>query len=79
MPKVFDESGFRGQIYTDDHEPPHIHVFKAGAEIIVLLLGDQAPAIRRNKGMSLRDAKRALALVAEHQEEALRIWEEIHG
>lgn len=78
MPRVFDENGFRGQIYSDDHIPPHIHVFKSGFELIISLQGD-VPMIRRNKGMSLRDAKKALALVTKYQAEALEIWEEIHG
>ena len=78
MPNVFDENGFRGQIYTDDHLPPHIHVFKAGSELIIFIDGDK-PTIRRNKGMDAKMARKALSLVVKYQEQALKVWEEIHG
>ena len=34
MPTVLREQGFEVRIYTLDHPPPHVHVAKAGANII---------------------------------------------
>jgi hypothetical protein len=31
MPTVLREAGFEVRIYTLDHPPPHVHVWKAGA------------------------------------------------
>ncbi len=33
MPRVLSEDGFDFYIYFDDHNPPHVHVYKSGGEI----------------------------------------------
>jgi histidinol phosphatase-like PHP family hydrolase len=33
MPTILRQDGFAICINTDDHEPPHVHVFKAGVEV----------------------------------------------
>ena len=35
MPTVLREAGFEVRIYTFDHRPPHVHVWKAGAVLKV--------------------------------------------
>ncbi len=37
MPTVVRNSGFRVVIYTNDHDPAHVHVLKDGTETRVLL------------------------------------------
>ena len=67
-------------IYTDDHPPAHVHVFRAGEEVIINL-GDEVtkPEIRENKGMSNRGMRNALRIVAENQLFLLVEWRRIHA
>ncbi|MDH6265215.1 hypothetical protein M2360_000596 [Rhizobium sp. SG_E_25_P2] len=62
-------------IYTDDHEPAHVHVYGDGeARIDILTL-----RVLTNRGMTKRDLSRALALVADHQADLIAQWRRIHG
>lgn len=80
MVGVHREFGFDFQIYTDDHSPPHIHVFDAGARCIIVLGGvDEAPYIRWVKKMKPARVSRALRIVLQRQQYFLERWEEIHG
>ncbi len=79
MPTVLRKDGFNFMIYTDDHEPAHTHVKKAGEEVIINL-GDQntAPHMRDNNGMSSKNVRKALKLAYEHQDYLIEAWKEIH-
>lgn len=70
---------FRFWIWSNDHNPPHVHAENGRGEVRILL-GDEstAPEIDENR-MSVRDARRALRIVAARQEEFLVEWREIHG
>lgn len=75
MITVLREGGFRFVIYTDDHEPAHVHVYGDGeARINILRL---EPISFR--GMRRRDLEKAIAIVAANREGFLERWEEIHG
>jgi len=76
MPTIIRQEGFDITIFTNDHEPPHVHVFKAGAELIVNL---NPVGIRDNYRMSKREARKAIRIVSSHRELLLRAWGEIHG
>lgn len=80
MPTVHRQEGYRFVVYPNDHRPPHVHVFKAGGEAIVLIGDDDdAPSIRERKGMSDHDAIRAVLIVEERQAQLLQAWRSIHG
>jgi hypothetical protein len=67
-------------MYFDDHDPPHVHVFKAGGQAkIALGSGDTLPSLIMVQGMSAKIAKAALAIVIENQADLLEKWEEYHG
>ena len=67
-------SGMRFVIYTDDHEPAHLHVYGDGeARINISLV-----TVISNRGMSKRDLTRALNIVLEHREMFLGNWRDIH-
>lgn len=52
-------------IFTNDHGPPHVHVFKAGTEAVI----DLDPLrIRDNYRMSRVDLRAAVDLVAENRD-----------
>ena len=80
MPTLLRQDGFDIRMYFDDHEPPHIHVFKAGGQAkIALGSSDVLPSLILVQGMSAEEAKAAIAIVIEHQTYLLEKWEEYHG
>lgn len=67
-------SGMRFVIYTDDHEPAHLHVYGDGeARIDIALV-----RVISNRGMSKRDLTRALNIVLEHRSMFLEKWRDMH-
>lgn len=75
MVTVLQLRGFRFVIYTNDHEPAHVHVYGDGEARIDIL---QVEVIS-NRGMSKRDLSVALAIVREQQIQLLKRWNDIHG
>lgn len=80
MPTAWRQDGFTFVIYTNDHNPSHVHVKKAGAEVIIYL-GDEnkKPLAREIRGMSYKDYVKALRIAAEQQQRLIGIWRRIHG
>ena len=72
-------NGFSLRIYTNDHEPPHVHVIKVGGEAIIEL-GDEhnPPTIREVYRMRDRDVAIAYDLVKQFKTKLLNGWKEIH-
>lgn len=62
-------------IYLNDHEPAHVHVYGDG-EARIDKLNLRVLSIR---GMSKRDAARALMVVALNRADFLERWTKIHG
>jgi Domain of unknown function (DUF4160) len=80
MPTLLRKDGFDIRMYFDDHDPPHVHVFKAGGQAKVALGSlEVAPSLMLVQRMSVKDAKQAMAIVAEDQMQLLEKWEEYHG
>jgi hypothetical protein len=80
MPTLLRQDGFDIRMYFDDHDPPHIHAFKAGGQAKVALGSlEVAPSLIMVQGMSAKEAKKAIALVMEYQTQFLEKWEEYHG
>jgi hypothetical protein len=90
MSKIFEDqqNGLTTvYIYSDDHLPAHVHVFigrkgSRGQAGIKINLGseDKAPRlVKADTGISTKDLKKALKLVADHQELFLKEWNRIHG
>lgn len=80
MPTILFINGFQFIVWPDDHEPPHIHVFKGDGEAKVNIgSSEQAPAFVTINGLTKREAKFIWRTVVEHQEELLVAWEKIHG
>ena len=76
MATILRRDGFRVMVFTNDQEPPHVHVFKAGVEAVIEL----APlAIRDNYRMSRANLRRAVDLVAENQPLLVEAWRAVHG
>ena len=57
------------------HEPPHVHVWRAGTELVVNL---DPLGIRENHRMMPDDARKAFEMVASNETELLIEWRRIH-
>ena len=43
MPTIYRQNGFEVMIYTNDHRPAHVHIFKADGEVLIYLGSDITP------------------------------------
>lgn len=66
-------------IFTNDHQPTHVHVFGDGEAKINLLGADGSPELIWADAMSRGEVRRALRTVTEQQAFLLARWEDIHG
>jgi hypothetical protein len=73
MPVVLRVGGFSFTIFTDEHEPAHVHVRYAGKKCRIAL----ETLLLTRSNMSRSDAARAVHLVADHREELLLAWIEL--
>lgn len=71
--------GLRIVIFTDDHEPAHVHVFGDGHAKINLTGPDGGAELVWAENMKRNEARRAMAVVTEHREVFLARRREIHG
>jgi hypothetical protein len=79
MPTILRQDGFAVRLYFNDHDPPHVHVFKAGGQAkIALGDGEGLPWPMEVLAMDNRTAKQALKLVFEHQAYLLDKWREFY-
>jgi hypothetical protein len=79
MVTVLRVHGLRIVIFTNDHEPAHIHVFGDGEAKINLHGAGGTPELVWADAMSRSEIRRALRIVTEQQAFLLARWEEIHG
>lgn len=79
MPTVLREANLRVVIYTDDHPPPHVHVFGDGETKIALVGQDGAVEVVRIVGADRRESRRALDIVREKRDYLFERWRDIHG
>jgi hypothetical protein len=79
VPTVLREANLRVVIYTDDHPPPHVHVFGDGETRIALLGRDGSAEVVRIVGADRRESRRALDIVREKRDYLLERWRDIHG
>jgi hypothetical protein len=64
MITVIRASGLRVIIFTDDHEPAHVHVFGDGHAKINLL---DDPELVWAESMTRTEVRKAMRLVSDHQ------------
>ena len=79
MVVVHRAHGYRFVIYTNDHEPAHVHITGPGQAKINLLGPNGAPELVSSVGIKRSDVRRLFAEVVERRDEFLRAWERIHG
>ncbi|QRZ12992.1 DUF4160 domain-containing protein [Paracoccus methylovorus] len=79
MVTIHRAHGLRIIIFTDDHEPAHVHVFGDGQAKVNLIGTDGAPVLVWAEGMKANDLRRAMQIVRDEQAQFLARWREIHG
>jgi hypothetical protein len=75
-PTIIHEQGMRIAIFFNDHPPAHVHAFKGDGMARIYL---DPVALYKNEGLSRKDLKIALEIVAENQAMLLEYWRQIHG
>lgn len=76
MPTVLRVQGFRVSILTNDHNPAHVHVTKAGKSVKIDL---EPVRVSRVGGMALSDIVKAVGIVEDNLEMLLAAWGQIYG
>lgn len=77
MATIHREHGFSFHVWPNDHEPPHVHVYKAGTHAVVTISDE--PEIRKVKKMTDQDVLEAARIVAANVEKLLQGWRRLHG
>ena len=79
MVTVLRAEGLRVVIFTNDHEPAHVHVLGDGEAKVNLRGCTGVPELVWATGMTRSEARRVMRVVAENQGLLLAWWERIHG
>lgn len=77
MPTVHEEAGCTIKINTNDHLPPHVHVYVGGG-IVQFLLNDDI-SIKQSWHVSVSDLKKARRVTLNNRGKLLKEWSKIHG
>ena len=78
MVKVHRFDGLRFVIYSNDHDPAHVHILRAGCEAKVQLVGEQ-PVLIWQHGFSPAELRRILEETRNERFRLLKKWKDIHG
>lgn len=79
MVTVLRFAGLRFIIFSNDHEPAHVHVFGDGEAKVNLLGPSGRPELVWVDGMKRSDVRRAMSTIADNQDLLLAHWNQIHG
>ncbi len=79
MVTIHRAHGLRIVIFSDDHEPAHVHVFGDGHAKINLSGRSGTPELVWAVDMKRNEIRRAMAIVTEQRQAFLARWREIHG
>ena len=79
LPTIHRAAGFRFVIFTNDHEPAHVHAIGAGGEArIDLGVGKEAPTLAWVQGLSNAEVRRVVAEVAQERVHLRDAWVRLH-
>jgi hypothetical protein len=78
MPLVYQFGGFTVHVLLPprEHGPAHVHVWKAGASVVVTL---EPIGVRKVDGMRTSDVVKAVRLVEENDSYLLMMWRQFHA
>ena len=81
MAEIFRLNGFKVVIFSDDHDPPHVHIRKGEFEVKIDISGERAELMvgeeksRRAADKKLR--KQALRIADDNIEMLMNEWRQI--
>lgn len=81
MGEIFRVKGFKVVVFSDDHNPPHVHIRKGDFEVKIDISGEQAKLVsgeensRRAADKKLR--KQALKIADDNLKMFLKEWRQI--
>jgi hypothetical protein len=78
MVTVLRAHGLSVVIFSNDHQPAHVHVFGDGQAKINLLGATGVPELIWVDGMNRGEIRRAMRLVTEQQAFLLVRWKDLH-
>ncbi|MDE2747634.1 MAG: DUF4160 domain-containing protein [Chloroflexota bacterium] len=67
--------GFDVRIYPDDHEPPHVHVWKGGRQVKIDL--ETMEVISASHKFNSREIGQIVKLLLEHESLLLSVWKRL--
>ena len=78
MVTVHRAHGFRFVIFSNDHSPPHVHVFGQGGEARIML--EEAGRIRLDwvAGIGRGDLRKVMQEVQRERARLIEMWKQIH-
>jgi hypothetical protein len=79
MVTVHRAFGLRFVIYSNDHEPAHVHVTGNGCEAKVQLVGDTGVSLVWHFGFKHAELRKMLIEVERKRDFLIAEWERIHG
>jgi hypothetical protein len=80
MATVLRINGYIVRIWSNDHLPRHVHVFKDNGECVINLVGkNNNPELREFYSMKRKEIAKAIRIVCEHQKQLIAEWNKIHG
>ena len=79
MVTVHRAFGFRFAIFSNDHEPAHIHVFGKGGEVKIDLAQPGSVELVWTVAVSRSDVRKILQEAEAKREDFLQAWRCIHG
>lgn len=74
-PVVLRVGKFKVAIFTDDHEPIHVHVFSAEKRAKIWV---NPVEVEWNKGFTSRELKRVMQIIEDNQTILMLAWRHIH-
>lgn len=80
MTNVHRERGFTFHVFSNDHQPAHVHIKKSGGEIKVDICNEKEVELLCIKAkMRNADINKALDIAGNHIKKLRTAWEKHHG
>ncbi len=80
MATVLRIDGYVVRIWSNDHLPRHVHVFKGDGECVINLVGAGGlPELREFYNLKRKEVAKAIRIVADNQQTLIEAWNQIHG
>ena len=76
MGEIFRFKNLKFKIWSNDHNPPHVHIYGPGSHAVIIL---EDLKVLRSEGFSEKDLKIIQQQIFIRRIKILEKWEQIHG